>query len=186
MSRAFVWPNTTPFFSLCSVQTQQRESRPAQAKTISHAHWKEWCSSIFSLSPPPPHRKTAFVHIYAWLVSYIDAHLCLSSTWQLFFLLPKITFIISVSNTYWPAVSLWHIPAAHNHGCLLLSIHHDLLAPFFIHRVATPVGRRSHLSTECRAAIIHQTAGNQVKRDVHTRPPPWLLLRMNVCGQKIS
>lgn len=25
-------------------------------------------------------KRTAFVHIYAWLVSHIDAHLCLSST----------------------------------------------------------------------------------------------------------
>lgn len=47
-----------------------------------------------------------------------------------FFLLSKITFIISVSNTYWPRVNLWHIPAAHNHGCLHLSISHDLLTPF--------------------------------------------------------
>lgn len=50
-----------------------------------------------------------------------------------FFLLRKITFIISVSNTYWPGVSLWHIPAPHNHACLQLSIPHDLLTPFFIH-----------------------------------------------------
>lgn len=61
---------------------------------------------------------------------------------SLFSPLPKITFIISVSNTYWPAVSLWHIPAAHNHGCLPLSIRRDLLAPFFIHCGTKAPGRQ--------------------------------------------
>lgn len=63
-----------------------RESKPIQVTTITHAHWKGWYSSI---SHPPTSStssvKSAFVHIYAWLVSHIDAHLCLSSTWQLFF-----------------------------------------------------------------------------------------------------
>lgn len=49
-----------------------------------------WDLTEEHLSPPLPASwvKTAFVHIYAWLVSYRDAHLCLSSTWQLFLLPP--------------------------------------------------------------------------------------------------
>lgn len=84
------------FPPVCSIPTQQRESRPEQAKTIPHAHWEEWCSGTFSLSPSSSELKqkkggknAAFVHIYAWLVSHIDAHLCLSSTWQPFSPPPK-------------------------------------------------------------------------------------------------
>lgn len=150
MNNAFVWPDTAPsrppFVPLRHNKENQDPSKrkqflmPTERSDVA-AHFHVPHLSPSSSKKKGREKKSAFVHIYAWLVSHIDAHLCLSSTWQPFFPLPKITFIISVSNTYWPAVSLWHIPAAHNHGCLQLSIRRDLLAPFFIHCGTKAPGR---------------------------------------------
>ena len=118
---------------------------------------------IAAYSTPPLLRLLSEKCICAYLCMVGQPYRCSSVSFinlTAFFLLRKITFIISVSNTYWPGVSLWHIPAPHNHGCLQLSIPHDLLTPFFIHCISTLVGRGSQLSTECRAAIIHKVAGN--------------------------
>lgn len=83
-----------------------------------------------------------------------------------FFLLRKITFIISISNTYWPRVSFWHIPAPHNHSCLHLSVPHDLLTPFFIYCFSTLVGRGSKSALENKAPTTNKAEANLLIQDV--------------------
>lgn len=68
-----------------------------------------WCCSIF----PSPLRFLRGNCICAYLCMVGQPYRCSSVSFinlTAFFLLRKITFIISVSNTYWPRVSLWHIP----------------------------------------------------------------------------
>lgn len=97
------------------------------------------------ISPPPEWKLHLCISMHGW--SAIKMLICVFHQLDSFFcspLLQKITFIISVSNTYWPGVTLWHVPTAYNHGCLPLSIPCDLSVPFLF-----------SASTACRAAMIH-------------------------------
>lgn len=112
------------------------------------------------ISPPSPEWKLHLcISMHGW--SAIEMLICVFHQLDSFFcspLLQKITFIISVSNTYWPGVTLWHVPTAYNHACLPLSIPRDLSAPFLF-----------SASTECRAFARLLNNKRWIKREDKNR-----------------